>query len=693
LTPSAAADNEDVAANFGVTPGAATYRTSVGSLLIDNQLNSGSYSVVANGLTSTLGYTISNGITPGYSVTPAPLLITANNQSKVYGDTLSFTGTEFIAGGIKNGQTVGSVSLASGGSVPTAGVAGGPYAIVASAATGGSFNPANYSISYVPGSLGVTPRPLTASFAAQSRTYNGGTSASAAGYTLHNLANSETLNLGGTANFDNRNVGAGKTVNFTGLTLADATGSAANYSIAATGTGTGSISQRASVTWTGTAGDGKWSTAGNWTGGALPDGANVLAVSIPAGASVSFDASTLPTQLNSIAAGTGGSFLMAGSSLNVASSLTTPNFNQTGGTLNGAGSLVVSNSFAKSGGSLALTGLIHIHQASGALSITNNAPLTLGAVETVNGNILVDTSGGVFTTASAVNANGGTLSFVAHSPIQVGSGGLSATGNISLTAATASPGSTITMNGPIASSGGSVNVAAYGAVSQNASIQGQNITVASTSGNIAVAPAAVSTVPAGGSIGYSATAGSVTSSGSNFAGATPTISASSGTVGGGTTNSTTNDIVNTVTKTSDSLTKDTASAPPPPPQQTESSSGKVNLALANQTTGGDTGTFGSPVPESNLGSGGTNQLGGTEPSPSPSTSPSSQSSSGEGSGTGQSKEKSEAPKDPAKDTVADSSKDKDEKKDEKKDDKKKGDAKEQKKEERRAPKKVAQCSS
>jgi len=691
LTPSATADNEDLAANFGVNLGSATYRTSVGNLLIDNQLDAGSYFVVANGLASTLGYTIANGTTPAYNVTPAPLSITAGNLSKVYGDTLSFTGTEFIAGGIKNGQTVGSATLASGGSAPTAGVAGGPYPIVASAATGGSFNPANYNISYVDGSLAVTQRPLTATFSAQTKPYDGTSSASATGYTLNNLANGETLNLGGTASYDNRNVGVGKTVNFAGLALANGTGNAANYSIAATGTGTGSISRLASVSWTGTAGDGKWSTAGNWAGGALPDGGNVAAVSLPAGATVNFDSATLATQLNSIAVGAGGSFVMAGSSLDVAGSLTTPNYNQTGGTLNGAGSLAVSSSFAKSGGSLALTGLIHIHQASGALNINNNAPLTLGAVETVNGNILIDTSGGIFTTASLVNANGGTLSFVSHSPIQVGSGGLSATGNISLTAATASPDSTITMNGPIASSGGSVGVSAYAAVAQNSSIQGQNITVASSSGNIAVAPTAVSTVPAGGSIGYSASAGSVSSSASNFAGATPTISSSGGAAGSTTTNSTTNDIVNTVNKTSDALTNDNPTAPPPTQPTTESSGAPVTLALANQTTGGDTGTFGSPVPESNLGSGGTSQLGGTEPAPS--TPPASQASSGEGSGASQSTEKSETRKDTAKETVADTSKDKDDKKDEKKDEKKKSSAKEEKKEERRTARKVAQCSS
>jgi fibronectin-binding autotransporter adhesin len=669
LTPSSTADNEDIAANFGVNLGGANFRTSVGNLAIDNQLDAGGYLVVANGLASTLGYIISNGITPAYNVTQAPLSITANNQSKVYGDGIAFAGTEFIAGGLKNGQTVGTATLASTGSLTTAGVAGGPYPIVASAATGGSFNAANYNISYVDGSLAVTQRPLTATFSAQSKTYDGNTSASAAGYTLNNLANGETLSLGGTATFDNRNAGTGKTVNFTGLALANGTGNAGNYSIATTATGTGSVTQLASVNWTGTAGDGKWSTAGNWAGGALPDGGNVAAVGLPPGATVNFDAATLATQLDSIAVAAGGSFVMAGSSLTVASSLTTPNYSQTGGTLNGAGSLNVSTSFAKSGGSLALTGLINIAQATGALTIVNNAPLTLGAVSTSSGNILVDTSGGIFTTASPVSANGGTLSFISHSPIVVGSGGVNATGGISLTANSAAADSTITLNGPLASSGGAVNIGAYGNVTQNAAIQGQSISVASTSGNIAVASSAISTVAAGGSIAYSATAGNVTSSASNFSGATPTIASSPAGSGSGST--TNNDIVTAVSKTTDSLTDDVVSTPPPAPTTTDSTSAPVQLASLTQTTGGDSGTFGAST---------------TEPTTSNLTSPQRESTD---TSTSAPKQQTGETQETPKELTAE--KDKRDEKDEKKE--KKDEPQEEKKVERRAAaKKVAQCS-
>ena len=57
----------------------------------------------------------------------------------------------------QNGETVGSVTETSPGTAATASVAGSPYAITpASAATGGTFTPSNYTITYVNGALTVT---------------------------------------------------------------------------------------------------------------------------------------------------------------------------------------------------------------------------------------------------------------------------------------------------------------------------------------------------------------------------------------------------------------------------------------------------------------------------------------------------------------------------------------------------------
>jgi alpha-tubulin suppressor-like RCC1 family protein len=87
------------------------------------------------------------------TVNPAALTITANDQTKTYGQTVTFGGTEFIAGGLVNGDTVTSVNLASAGAAASATVNGSPYSIVASAAMGMGLS--NYSITYVNGALTI----------------------------------------------------------------------------------------------------------------------------------------------------------------------------------------------------------------------------------------------------------------------------------------------------------------------------------------------------------------------------------------------------------------------------------------------------------------------------------------------------------------------------------------------------------
>ena len=90
----------------------------------------------------------------------APLSITAS-LTKVYGDTLNLTGTEFSASGLVAGETLGLVTLVSAGTAATAPVTLTPYVVSVGNATGGTFNPLNYDTRYIDGQLTVTPRPLT----------------------------------------------------------------------------------------------------------------------------------------------------------------------------------------------------------------------------------------------------------------------------------------------------------------------------------------------------------------------------------------------------------------------------------------------------------------------------------------------------------------------------------------------------
>jgi hypothetical protein len=106
------------------------------------------------------------------TVTPAALSVTASAESKTYGQTVSFGSgsTLFTSSGLQNGESIGSVTLAvsGNGGAPTAAV--GSYTITPSAATGGSFNASNYTITYNTGTLTVNPAALTVTASAESKT-------------------------------------------------------------------------------------------------------------------------------------------------------------------------------------------------------------------------------------------------------------------------------------------------------------------------------------------------------------------------------------------------------------------------------------------------------------------------------------------------------------------------------------------
>ncbi|MBI1203784.1 MAG: filamentous hemagglutinin N-terminal domain-containing protein, partial [Rhodopseudomonas sp.] len=99
------------------------------------------------------------------------LTITPDAATKVYGDTLTFAGTEYSQTGLVSGDAISGVTLTSTGTVATANV--GHYDIVSSNAVFSSGSASNYNITYVTltNGLTVTARPLTVTADAQSRVY------------------------------------------------------------------------------------------------------------------------------------------------------------------------------------------------------------------------------------------------------------------------------------------------------------------------------------------------------------------------------------------------------------------------------------------------------------------------------------------------------------------------------------------
>ncbi|MCU1693619.1 MAG: Gliding motility-associated C-terminal protein [Frankiales bacterium] len=112
------------------------------------------------------------------SVQAAAVTLTADDASKVYGDAVRPVGSS--AKGLKNDQT----SAALGAACATAAMAGSPVLPAGYATTcSGATNP-DYDVTYVPGTLTVTPRPLTITASAGTMVYGGTVPDVAASYTL-----------------------------------------------------------------------------------------------------------------------------------------------------------------------------------------------------------------------------------------------------------------------------------------------------------------------------------------------------------------------------------------------------------------------------------------------------------------------------------------------------------------------------
>ncbi len=121
--------------------------------------NAGTYNGDAWSFTDPAGNYQSASGTVTDVINKAALTITADNETKVSGATLTLAGTAFTASGLLGSDAVSSVTLASAGTVATAAV--GTYPITASNAVGTGLG--NYTISYDSGTLTVTGSSWTSS--------------------------------------------------------------------------------------------------------------------------------------------------------------------------------------------------------------------------------------------------------------------------------------------------------------------------------------------------------------------------------------------------------------------------------------------------------------------------------------------------------------------------------------------------
>ena len=100
-------------------------------------------------------------------VYPVPLTITAKDQTKIFGETLTFEGTEFVVAGLEGTDTVTSVTFTTDGASASSPV--GKYNIVPSQAVGTGLW--KYKITYIEGKLTIDPLTIHVTAYTQSKTF------------------------------------------------------------------------------------------------------------------------------------------------------------------------------------------------------------------------------------------------------------------------------------------------------------------------------------------------------------------------------------------------------------------------------------------------------------------------------------------------------------------------------------------
>ena len=379
-------------------------------------------SAATGGTFSAANYAITYA-TSTLTVNPAALTITATAQSKTYGTTLVLGTSAFTTSGLQNGETVGSATLTASGSPEgnTAAAAARPYTITPSAATGGTFTPANYTITYATGTLTVNPAALTVTASAQSKTYGATLVLGTSAFTTSGLQNGETV---GAVSLTASGSPAGNTAAAAAgpytITPSAATGgtfSAANYTITyATGTLT---VNPAGLTITASAQSKTYgatlvlaTTAFSTSG--LQNGETVVAVTLTASGSPAGNTAAAPAGPYTItpSAATGGTFSAANYTISYASGTLT---------VNPAALSITADSKTKTFGTAdpaftaTYAGFVNDETQAvlgGALALTRALGENVGSYQI--------TPGGVTSGNYAITFNTGTLTITAPAPLILG---------------------------------------------------------------------------------------------------------------------------------------------------------------------------------------------------------------------------------------------------------------------------------
>jgi len=154
----------EVSQMAGGTTGYAAIQTVGGPTTVYLRLAAGTSvgAYAGNFVCTSMNATSASVPVPESNVLPKSLSIAANNRSKPFGAILPLGAgpTGFSSAGLVLGETIGSVTLSATGG-KSANDAAGTYLIYPSDATGETFNPSNYDITYSEGQLVVTGVPFS----------------------------------------------------------------------------------------------------------------------------------------------------------------------------------------------------------------------------------------------------------------------------------------------------------------------------------------------------------------------------------------------------------------------------------------------------------------------------------------------------------------------------------------------------
>ena len=421
-----------------VNPSQVNYSgTPVFTGLPSSSSNATTYSVsYASGLTvSGLIYTLAGaGDARAWTVLPKTVTLTNTARSTNYDGTSSYgslaSGMSFTTSTLVGADVVASVTQTASGTrvTPTGLAQAGDFTVTPGSAVMGTGLASNYSFNYVPSTLTVNPAPLAVTFTAASKVYDGNTTASLS--STDNRLGGDVLTVSASGNFTDKNVGTGKTVTVSGVSLSGA--DANNYTVSTSSISTtANITRLSQVSWVGGA-SGNWFDPANWAGGAVPDLTNVARVMIPVGVRVNFDTAVVaPAQEGTVsldALGTAGTMAMSGGTLNVGSGgVILDSLSQSGGNLSSAGALAV-NSLSQTGGALSASSLstttAYNQTGTGTVSVTGPvqitataAPVVLGHLSTT-GDLTLNSTGGPITQSA-----GSSLLVAGTSTLSAASGG------------------------------------------------------------------------------------------------------------------------------------------------------------------------------------------------------------------------------------------------------------------------------